>query len=106
VGVAAEPLELPFVHTDGPDGTVEADGRLVPVEHRPFEATVAALHAYFGERLEQGPAVAVAPLALANEQVLEVDAVATGKGGVVQETATRIVCLLYELTCGRRRPPG
>src|ERR1700749_2613974 len=84
-GIAAEPLHLPFVHADGPDGTVEADGRLVPVEHRPFEAQVPALHAHLGERLDQRPAVAVAPLVFADEQVLEIDAVAAGEGGEVQE---------------------
>jgi len=84
-GITADSLHGPFVHADGSDGTVEADGRLVPVKDRPFEAPVPALHAYLGECLQQCPAVAVAPLALVDDQILEVNAVAAGPRGVVQE---------------------
>src|ERR1700733_2590092 len=84
-GVAGEPLHGPFVHAGGSDGAVEADGGLVPVEDRPFEAAVAPLRASLGEGLQQRPAVAVAPFGLTDEKVLEVDAVAPGPRGVVQE---------------------
>src|ERR1700723_1795522 len=81
--VARQPLDGPLVHADGADGAVEADGGLVPVEDRPLEPAIAALGAHLRQPRQERLAVAAASLVLPHVQVLEVDAAATGPGGVV-----------------------
>ena len=43
-----EPVDRPFVHRPGPECSVEADRRRVPVEHRPFEFAEPSLDAPAG----------------------------------------------------------
>src|SRR5687767_6847724 len=72
--VARQAVDLPLVHRHGAELSVEADGRLVPVEHGPLEAGAVALARQTREVREQ-PAAHAAPAHLRPDvEVFEVEA--------------------------------
>ena len=78
--VVAQPVGRPLVVRRGAQAPVEADARLVPVQHPPLEPLVAALHADPRERREQVAAQAGTAVLGPDVQVLEPDPVAPGPG--------------------------
>src|SRR3546814_7987647 len=72
--VAAEPIDDPLALHFGTETLIEADRRLVPIEHRPFETATAARDADLRELREQPLADALAALCRLHEQVFEVQA--------------------------------
>src|SRR3954451_11193562 len=83
--LVGEAEDRPLVHRDGPLRLVERDRRGVPVEHRPLQPGVAALHALGREGAQQLPAQPGAAVVLLDVEVLEVDAVRAAPGGEVEE---------------------
>ena len=90
-------VDRPLVHGLGGEGEIEVDGGLVPVQAPPLQPSAALLHGDGGQPLEQGQAVALAPVLRADEQILQVYAAAAQEGGEVVEIegeAHRLVPLL------------
>src|SRR5499427_3714357 len=73
-GVAGDAEDRPRIHRLGAEFLVEADRRLVPVEHRPLEAAAAALDGESGQMHEQCLAVAAPAELRHDEEILEVQA--------------------------------
>ena len=81
--VAGDAKDRPFLHGPGAETFVELDRGLVPVEHRPLEASAIALGGDLRQMREQrAPRAAPAPLGT-HEQVLEIQAALAEKGRVV-----------------------
>src|SRR5580704_16595081 len=71
-GFAGDAKEAPFVEGARAEGLVEADGGLVPAEHRPLEAPAAALERDPRDGPQKVSAVAASPIAGQDEKILEV----------------------------------
>ena len=69
----------------GAERAIESDRRLIPVEHRPFEAGPALRDAALREMDEQRTADAAAAKGGPDVQVLEIDAVAAAERGEIRE---------------------
>src|SRR5688500_162116 len=68
----SQPKDRPFVHCGRPHPLVERDRRLVPVEHRPLEASPTPLNRYTREVFEHVAADAESARARAHVNIFEV----------------------------------
>src|SRR5687768_16069540 len=71
-GLSREPENGPFVHRTGSKAEIKTACRLVPVEHRPFHASPAALDGGFRHVSEQPSSEPVVAPLRHDEEVLEV----------------------------------
>lgn len=84
-GLLVHALDGPLVHRDGPDGVVDREGRLVPVDADPFHTAAVALDSNLGQMAQDGSAVAHSTLFGDDEQLLDIEAAPTHKGGEIVE---------------------
>src|SRR4051812_34872910 len=83
--LAGQPVAHPFVHGHGADGPVELDGRFVPVQHAPLEASAATGHRDARQLLQHGLAGTRMAVGGRHVEVLQVKPLPALPGGVVEE---------------------
>src|SRR3990167_142684 len=82
---AGQAILRPVVQRLGTDAPVEVDGRFIPVQYRPFQASAAALHGQARQLAEQGAAEPHAAGAGAHIEIFEIDTGFAKEGRVVVE---------------------
>jgi len=80
-----EPMHRPLAERLGLKRSIEAERRLIPVEHIPFEARVSTLYGELGERREERLADALATTLGQHEEVFEPEPMAACPRGVGDE---------------------
>src|SRR5262249_24428344 len=83
--VTGDSKDPPVVHRDRAERSVKVDRRLVPVQHRPLEATAAALDRNSRQLAQHRPPVTVVPMRRSDEEIFQVDSGTTQKGREVVE---------------------
>src|SRR5262249_42002390 len=82
-GITRQAAESPVLEQVRAEPAIEADGGLVPIEHRPFHAAPAALERETSQMLEQLTANPAIAILVAYEQVFEIQPRTAQKGRVV-----------------------